>query len=512
MKDKILPITDTGLLLGYSDSVYRNAIIQAYSKEKASVEIRVRGLDLESLKEQTENMEIVKEKTLKYQCKKPYQKGSYSYLYRKGTDHEKIELDLLNIPYVHAYSVVNIFITTEKDSSKFIEDDNVFKVGVFGKKGLFCKLNNAFIPFAAEKYEKYNHRFRRIRLEYDDNLARIYIVTDTGHNILMQEYMLPKQFSISPTIIGINVDFGYDIYYDWLLSNYIQLYVKCDSFGKKVLDFWSQAEKDYWSSVDNYFLDCGKLYSHETDIIAGTKRIDKVVQKMLKASIYVELELDMFYIECSEYYGNWHEYKKVLVYGFSKKHYYYLYYDKAGLQKEKIKKKIFVKGVSKSGPIIMLRYAPDEIIYSFDCKRVIYQIQDYLKNENAYIKYSENTSREDVSFGIDSQRRIAEREVDYKNLCENPENLNILIVHKELMCQRITLLHDKKLLVDNEYEEMYRCAQRVCQQMKKAKEGTIKQSEGIDMTIEYLNEKMNEITQMEEEYLKKLIEILRRNA
>ncbi len=502
MKDAyMLPMSESLIFESYTQHIYSNIILEYYASQKDKAEFVLSNC-IEDFEMLSDNMNVVQTgKKYHFYKDNKYKERGYAYLYKKCKRQEEIELADFEMNMLSSYAGVNIFISSEKSPNRFVEDDNLFKVGYFNRKTIFAKENKEFILF-----EPINEVVAGMKLVKESSNITFFIKnTIKGKWKEVYSYQLSNIFDTNECFIGINVDTDYEWYYNKLFLNYIQVYCKYDLENDLMIDYFKDIRKNNQFYSYNEFLEYNHYNYNEIERVCKTSAV-KALANFIKNKYYVNLYIDFFYVPETEFYGKTHRFFECLLYGIYKEKCFHIAVSQKGAVRcLQIKRKYLRKAVDRKQRIVTIKFSPNEDIVPVSLQSVVLQLEDYLYGFNSSLRQSAFMGKQNVPFGMKIYNEILCKEKNLNEFCLNPRLSLFLCEHKRLMRDRIYYLIDTlgieldgKIinLVEDIYEKTYSINKSI-----------VKKND-IVLLREQVDSKLKQICILEKECYQLLIEAL----
>ncbi|MDR1700420.1 MAG: hypothetical protein LBR68_04440, partial [Lachnoclostridium sp.] len=256
-------------------------------------------------------------------------------------------------------------------------------------------------------------------------------------------------------MIGINTNFGDHHYYNWLYSNYIQIFFNEDRILKLV--YYVGIQKDIIPSYTNQFLDVRIMEYDEIDNLKIN--IYEYINHMLECGIYTEIYLDEYYIPDRNAYQMVHYIHQNLVFGIEDEQLHIMGYSKKGrLITSCIEKRQFEKGrcnlPEERQQMIFYKYKRNNIPYPLDVTFIIDEIKDYLQSANSSIKMKNIYPQMKAVFGINVYHEILRNPEAFDQLMDDYRSTYLINEHKKTMKNRIEYLMKRGYIEKEMYESI----------------------------------------------------------
>ena len=341
------------------------------------------------------------------------------------------------------------------------------------KKGsvLLFRNNKALVQTGKEKKEKYIsfEKLEKFTASFVNNEYVLYITTDGNKEMLLD--MTCNDNSLKMRMVCF---LGGNQYYDWLFSNFIQLYGRNMYFSSYIVDFFVEPEKEIEMM---YTLHPFIEFHHIDKKVLKRANIDYIhfIEANIDEERYVEVVLDQQYIKESGY--NKYFIHQTLIYGYSKdEEFYILIFDKNGKTKKTvISYQDFRKAIEiKYDRIVCLKYSEPSRTYSLNRHVLKESLEDYLSGKDWNRKFSPLLQNDSYKTEEPRHERELRRVPNvngfslYDFFIDNPMFFNYLMndvrvpyamkEHKYLMVERIKFLIIRNVISKDKSSEIVRKA------------------------------------------------------
>ncbi len=228
------------------------------------------------------------------------------FIYRKinSADELVIKVDLQQ--YNSCWSSVNIFATNKVDLNN---DDNQFncRVGVINNGRIICNCFRKFYSFVSNKYSVFKPYYLKITLH--ENYVKGYISLNGTEWDELCECSIE---ACSDQKIGIDLDFYPNIYWQWLYSNYINIYFNLN--WDIHINYLTAPMRNYNFSSLNPIVYFKRENPHF--VLDQNESYVKYIKSNIEHRQYVELYFDEFFVPHSINFHSRHFLHGILAYGF----------------------------------------------------------------------------------------------------------------------------------------------------------------------------------------------------
>lgn len=361
---------------------------------------------------------------------------------RKCKELDEITIELRHLQYSNASAVLNLILTGEAVEKCIHEDKGIYRLGLIRKKGLYQKLNNKYCVI--ENIDVKNPRW--LKLERRKQHILSYISMDGEDWLCIQDIEMDESFQ-GELFLGINTNNGVNQFYEWLYSNYIQMYYNTTD-GFVWLDYYNAPRKSYGFHSMHQFLDI--IHEPVYEIREKYASMTEYVKWHIAHHYYMEVGLDEFYIPYRQAYEREHYWHNSLIYGYDDTKRVFLC---AGYQMKLIFTELsyddFERGVEKAAGdrnMNKVRYLPNTITFELQKEIILDQMKEFLAGENSGRKTGQIIPVAEGEFGIKIFDMLLETERGRRLVLEDTRITFILHEHALLMKNRINYLLQKEVL------------------------------------------------------------------
>ncbi|HKM01805.1 MAG TPA: hypothetical protein VJ083_07120 [Sedimentibacter sp.] len=351
--EKILPVSILPNIYSYTHTAYMHSILECdeYKKEHL-FEGNIQNYKKMEWEEHSNNVEIgTDENDEKFIVSgNPYKTGRTYTVSRCCMNKDEITL---KIDYfgVTNLAFINLFLSDEDERKALETRKNIFVFYINRKLSLFYNINDCCHSLNGN-YSGFELPIY-IKLSVEDSNICLH-ARKNRENWVLIEKMSIDQLPFTVKRIGLHVDMGENLYYNWLFMNYIQLrYTDISIEGIIHLDYDMYPMKNYQYDFVNYFLDIFKNTYKEVKLFY--KGIENYIKYYVSQNQYIEVLLDEFYVQNRRAYNQCHYQHSNLIFGYSDREqvYYILGYNNK-LAIAKISYSVFDIAIVKEG--ILKRY------------------------------------------------------------------------------------------------------------------------------------------------------------
>ena len=445
----ILPINNSFFLKGYTHHAYRNAIISSSDKVQTSendsvVELEVRNFETFPWQDITRDITYKIDDDFLFFYSHPYSRKQNAFFWRTCNDSDEISLKIHKQLYSNYYSSITIVLVP--DNIVFSNIDSMFsynypiKIGFFAGEGLYYSIDgDESIIYCSEFAElpieiTLKKTINSIQFFINDNKKVKSIYYDFSHNNTKYR-------------IGFLIKLDQNIYYNWLFSNYINLYYTQNSAIK--FDYLTYAQKNYDFYNLDYFLDFKKILFRNTGTLSS---ILEIIRKEIDNNTYIEIEInDNLHLHNED--NNKPDFHQNLIYGYddSLNLLYLVFVDNGKYIFTKMEYRDFLSERNEKNyrNIILIKYLPRREGIPFDIKRIIQVYKEFLNSCN--ISYYDSRLITNTNFGINAIKSLLS-EQGIHDLLHDIRIIYTLLEHSLLNERRLDFLYYTKYITSKSYQ------------------------------------------------------------
>ncbi len=382
------------------------------------------------------------------------------YLYRRCMEEDEIIINIDFFQFANQWGQIGLFLKSGTDTMEdyLMSSDeknlkNVDCGGVHAGKGFFTDIANEYTHGIIWKP---NYQTPcRLKISYQWGKVSFYGSLKGQEWTLLNESTIESE-NQKELYIGIRIAPESKDYYNWLYSNYIQLRGSL-SFGT-LLDYSTIPMRD-----SNYYTVNPCVVFQKVNYYLLLENIDSFwsfIKDSINNNRYIEVILEEKYLP--GYWANGNQqsrYHQNLIYGYDDEN-----------------KKVMLLGVDTNGyPIInvaekenffqaleaypyqtaiyTLEYMPDEAKYPLDVKQIVKGLNDFLTGRNNSDDCGNSLKPIECAYGVDIYDEFIKKD-DCERFTGDFRIAFTLREHKKIMIDRVRFLIDKKILCEEETEEI----------------------------------------------------------
>lgn len=405
---------------------------------------------------------------------------------------DELEVVIYQQLYSNAFANIIIFLASNHDNSMTdIDTSYEFQFGNYSKDGLFYRIkNNAHINVFSPSDKPI-----KISLRREGNI--ISVKSNEESDEILQ-LTIPSDISIDR--IGFAVNLGCNSYYEWLFSNYINLFVNITS--PMPIDYLCNVHKDWHTNTSNYFLDY-RAESCESIKSLGLTVIDFII-KMIDLKRYIEVRInDNIHLGLAKERKPF--FHQNLIYGYDdiKEELYVLYINRGKIKPITMKYSEFISkdNYLKDRIFYMYEYNSGYELYKLSPNHILQVFQEYKtsKNISFYEPYSEN-----YCFGLKSLDILSSE----KGIVYLLNDIRIShLLYERSMCNknRVEYFLYKKIINLAAYNEIYAVINEQCKVALKLRNSILKNMMSGRPSKTIIKEYLNQFIDLEYAYVEYII-------
>lgn len=444
-----LPLNPVPKVRTYTNDLYLNAVLSSYCGDSNLLA----RLNIENFNQ--ENYNIVSKNNnadINFDDNKVEIYGNKSnthtgvFIYRKISSDDELVVKVDLQQYTSCWSSVNIFAANKVGLDN---DDNQFncRVGVFNNGIIRCNCCGKIYSFVNNKYSIFKPYYLKITL-HDDYIGGYISLNGSEWDKLCETHIE----ACNNQEIGIDLDCYPNIYWQWLYSSYINIYLNLN--WDIHINYLTAPMRNYNFSSINPIVYFKRENPHF--VLDQNESYVKYIKSNIEHRQYVELYFDEFFVPHSKNFHSRHFLHGILAYGFDDTVIYFLgvhngksieftlsYSDvEAGCHSS-------VK-VNDTNTFIVYEFLPDQ--YSFNVTALYKSIRDYLSKVPDNIEYYNIDDPNNV-YGINVFDELSVG----KGLDIFMSDIRIPFLideHTRLMRERVQYLISSDILTNDECEEV----------------------------------------------------------
>lgn len=382
------------------------------------------------------------------------------YLYRRCMEEDEIMMNIDFFEFVNQWGQMGLFLKSGTDtmeeylkSSDEESKKNIDCGGVHTGKGFFTEIANEYTQGIMWKP---NYQTPcRLKITYQRGKVSFYGSLNEGEWTLLGENAI-EPANQKELYIGVRIAPESKDYYNWLYSNYIQLRGSL-LFGTP-LDYSTIPMRDA-----NYYTVNPCVVFQKVNYYLLLENIDSFwsfIKDSINNNRYIEVILEEKYLP--GYWANGNQesrYHQNLIYGYDDENekVMLLGVDTNGYPINNVaEKENFFKALEAypfQTAIYTLEYMPDEAKYPLDVKQIVKGLDDFLTGRNNSDDCGNTLKPIECAYGVDIYDEFIKKD-DCERFTGDFRIAFTLREHKKIMIDRVQFLIDKKILCEEETEEI----------------------------------------------------------
>lgn len=453
---KILPININPYIRSYTHHGYHHAVISTHEKVSKNLNddvacVKIKRLSEYSWENQVEGLQynIGENDTIMFYGNK-WNIDMNAAFWRKCNLIDEIEMCIDNQLYTHIWGSIYLFLSSNTEYS-MTNFDNAYNLvfGNFCKDGIYYKGNNPLYtillpaPIFPLKI-KLTKTETQIILTYEEAVQQ--------ENKLILNI---NDFSGSNERIGFGINLRCNSYYEWLFSNYINIYVNLNNAMH--IDFLCDNHKNWNCHTYNPFIDFN--IETEKDIQNMGYSLINYIKKMIDLNRYVEMMInDNIHLNKENDF-----FHPDLIYGYddSEECFHLLCYNTG---------KVFPITMTYADFFSERNYLQNRIIYVYNYNpayehdrisplHILQVYKEYIKSQN--ISFYEPYFNDDYIFGINGITSLLSNK-GQEILLTDIRVSHLLYERSICNHDRVEYLYNKNILNDIDYNKIQEITHKAC--------------------------------------------------
>lgn len=439
----ILPINRTPNIRTYAHHAYIDAIISAeeyVGDKKAQVYIKDYEKNTWTQLLKRINTEVIEQNIFFYASN--YEINPEGIIFRKCKEKDEIIIEIKYFQFSDPDAVINLFLCQGNPQDCINNNSKIIRFLNMRKYGIGFSVNERFLNSRKRFFDDNEYSMKLIREK-----NKISAFVSKNGDSWEEFYTAEMEGGGESVYIGLNVNFGRVQYYDWLYSNYIQIFGSLQH-PMIHIDYFLEGMKSGSFNYLNQFLDF--RFDYYSYLKSLDVNIVEYCKLMLNQKFYIALYLDEYYIQKRNSYQKRHFIHQNLLYGFEDDYFYMMGYGINNiLEFTKLSKTDILKAYtdnSKLETIKLIRYDINSVTYKFSKSVLFKQLEEYLYGINSSKHFANVVPGIKSIYGTKQYREYLEKS-DYQKLYLNDMRIAYLISERmELMIKRIEFLRQRNVL------------------------------------------------------------------
>lgn len=453
-----LSICENPSIISYAHHGYPNAIIQR-DIDKSLLELEINCDDQEDWVEEKKEIRFIRKgKILKIESEK-YAVDTECFYMRLCKKIDEINIKIKRVRSDFTNGVVNLIISSEDYLKCAHEDNEIYRIGIIGGCGLYCKENKQYLSMDISG--SILVECSQIKIERIENVINFYAFNVQENKWLkVSSSIVPETMLGKKMFIGINTNLGESQYYNWKYLNYMQLsYTDNDRFVW--LDYYMYPRKNYSFNYTQQFLDIENWnFSEFLDLFGG---VWNGVLWCINHGYYIELILDEYYIKNRLNYQKKHYMHNNLLYGYdSEKDFVYILGYDIKIKSTKIQKELLDKCIDDMSEIKVIKYKNNNLSMEFDLKHYVQLVRDFLEGVCSGDCFSHILPSKNEAYGLRVFDILLSTKKGNWMVQEDTRTTFLLYEHALIMRERLDFFKYRSIITEDEYIKLvYKCDEMV---------------------------------------------------
>lgn len=456
MSSKILPITDNVDMYSFTYYSYPQAILKSpFFTGKKVAGLKIDETSVGKWSQKRENIDVrIEDERITFFSKNDYNYGMNGVLFRKVGLNYSMDLQIEYQQYTNPWGCIGIGIYRMIDEDW--KNNSVLEFGQFNNGKIYIKDLGTQYEVTTDISEEKNS----LRINKEGNKLECYLANCNK----IEEKVYEKE-NVAELYIGIFVKLYDNCYYDFLFQNNLQL--KYDCIGKEItLDYDSGIMKN-----DNYFT-ADYFFDYSIESVSTIKKmglsIISYITGKISNGVYLEMEIDYFFLPNSVCYSITHYYHRSLIYGYDseKEKFNVIYIEKGKLIIDSIGYGDFIAQIQKKDSHVMsIAFTPENIAYEFSIEIFKRNLESYRQGESV-VKTDIIRHSDSYVYGMDLYNIILKKD-GLQSFIEDIRMSYLFFEHKEIMYRRLLYLKEKKNIKSQKFDSIVTNALYICNESKK---------------------------------------------
>lgn len=444
-KKRVLDINAEPELRTYTHHGFLHAVISGEEKVSRNVAcLEVPGFHKDSWEIQNEELSFESDHDqLSFSCNEWAVHMNVCF-WRSCSVNDRIVIRIKKQLYANVYGAINLFVTGASQEDMLEDDGYLFRLGHFCKDGVYVRLENVTqnIPYME------NDMPLQLEIRREGRQLRAYGGQEE-HPVCLGQWS--SEAVDGDLRIGFEIKLNDNMYYDWLYSNYIQIYAGRD-FRTVKLDFRVNEKKDWQFYTTNFFLDYHIENTH-TIACMGLSVLD-YVRIQIEVNRYIEMWLNENLLDGLRDDAGRHFHQN-LIYGYDdgREELYVLQFVKGIPTKKAMSYQDFVSDRNTSrqyDKVIAITYNPNAKGYSLSIENLIGELKDYTMSDTTDRRSRQFFHNQDILWGRAVVKHLSSEEGIHA-LLHDFRVSHLLFEKSSIMRKRMEYLMHKGILCEEQF-------------------------------------------------------------
>lgn len=453
---KLLPINLDPCIRTYTHHGYFHAVTCTDDKVNQDIKKEVASIQVNSISQYNWDMQldqldykIVSHNNIRFYGNK-WNTNMNAAFWRECKLVDELEIEIYEQLYSNAFANIIIFLARDHDNSMTdIDSSYEFQFGNYSKDGLFYRVK------AMPHKNVFTTVDKPIKLSLRREGNIITIKSNSGDN---------QQIKISDNIlidrIGFAVNLGCNSYYEWLFSNYINIFLRITD--PMPIDYLCNVHKNWHTNTNDYFLDY-RIETSDSIESLGFSLIDYII-KMIDLNRYIEILInDNIHMGLSKDRAPY--FHQNLIYGYdnSQKFFYVLFIKEGKIASTTMNYSDFMskENFLPNRTIYMYEYNSGYELFKLSTKHILQIFNEYKASQNMSF-YEPYYDYENYSFGLNCLERL-NSEDGMQGLIEDIRISHLIYERSVCNKNRVEYLYYKQIIDKKSFKEISQVSDVQCE-------------------------------------------------
>lgn len=467
---KILPIEEKPYIKIFSYHAYPASILgsRRFCGEKKA-EISISNSDEYMWGNYTNQLDIHKNGNDYVFYGKEYM-DAQAQIYRECGILDEITVKVNYMQYTQPYGYISLYISDGITS----ESKNTYTLGVYNKGDVFYE--NDLKREICKSLTPANN-FYYLRLQRSKELVSSLFSLDGEKWETVSSCHIGFHDSTKKLYLGINLDLGENEYYNWLFTNYVQIYGRNVYSSEYFVDYFVTPEKDGDFKTLHSLLHYSRL--DKSVLLESGADLLQFIKSNINRSNYIELWINEYYVEGTRAYRKFEFNHPNMVYGYDEVGVYIMGYANEGfISTRRLEYSDFLKAADNNlSNIDIVSFKPLDSYYKLNIETLKGLLYEYWKGINTNLRidfilqkdggeakstvksdneeaYKDRLPEYSNIYGLKIYDIFLENETMFQYLLRDRRISFIIYEHKKIMKDRVFFLYQKKHIKEEFYDEI----------------------------------------------------------
>lgn len=504
--NKFLPINETSFMRTYTHHGFFHAVTNSAEKVSHNTNDAVAKVFLKDyclhkwdIQNGQMNYDIDQEGNINAYANK-WNLGMNLAFFRPCQQNDEIEITIYKQLYSNVRNSITLFLTNTNQDDMLDLDQYDIKIGNTSKNGVYDTTENIV--------ETYDYLCRnpvlplKLRLIKEEN--RIFVEYSDNELHCGKKLVKELENDCEYGKIGFAINLGNSSYYEWVFSNYIQLYSNLDK--PMPIEYMFNIHKNWHSFTSNYFVDY--IIITEKDVHKNGDSTIGFIERQIDSGWYVEVLLnDNLHIKGAEERTPF--FHQNLIYGYDneKKELYLLYYNNGKPLAAIMSYQDYLseRNVDPDRVFYCMKYNPGIEKYDLSKAHLLQVFKEYRDGIN--ISYYEPDLENGYEFGLNCMRKLCTSE-GLERVLYDMRISHLLYEHAMCNKERVQYLTAKGIICEEDCSEMINMLDIEMKNFSIIRNVAIKVMVGGKGQISDVDELMQESFDWEQKFTERIIATL----